>query len=320
MKLPALRSATQAALRSATQAALRPAFPLGAPTWPTGLERQAEPRRTGVHYDTEWSRRWPARMARAVIVDDVLRPLVALLGSPLVSGLDRITDLEAPAIFAANHHSHLDTPLVLTSLPARFRHKAVVAAAADYFFSSRAKGAYSALTIGAIPIERTKVNRRSSDLAATLIDDGWNLVLFPEGGRSPDGWGQDFTGGAAYLAIRCQRPVVPVFVEGTRRILKKGAQLPTPIGRPFARGTGVRVTFGQPLRADTGESSRRFAVRVEAAVAELGDETTSDWWTARRRAAAGATPSLTGPDTAPWRRAWALADHGRGNRADPTWP
>jgi len=307
-------------LRSAARGAVRPAFPLGRPIWPTAVEREPEPRRTGVHYDTDWARRWPARVARAVIVDDVLRPLVAVLGSPLVSGLDRLADLEAPAIFAANHHSHIDTPLVLTSLPSRFRHRAVVAAAADYFFSSRAKGAYSALTIGAIPIERTKVNRRSSDLAASLIDDGWNLVVFPEGGRSPDGWGQDFRGGAAYLAIRCHRPVVPVFVEGSRRVLKKGAQLPTPVGRPFARGTGVRVTFGQPLRAEVGEDSRRFAVRVEAAVAELGDETATDWWAARRRAARGATPALTGPTTAPWRRAWALDDHRRKNRAHPAWP
>ncbi len=307
-------------LRSAAQAAVRPAFPIGAATWPTTVEREPEPRRTGVHYDTEWARRWPARVARAVVVDNVLRPLVAVLGSPLVTGLDRLADLDAPAIFAANHHSHIDTPLVLTSLPSRFRHRAVVAAAADYFFSSRAKGAYSALTIGAIPIERTKVNRRSSDLAASLIDDGWNLVVFPEGGRSPDGWGQDFRGGAAYLAIRCQRPVVPVFVEGTRRILKKGAQLPTPIGRPFARGTGVRVTFGQPLRAEVGEDSRRFAVRVEAAVAELGDETATDWWAARQRAARGDTPTLTGPTTAPWRRAWALDDHRSNQRAPSDWP
>ena len=299
---------------------LRPAFPIGPATWPSGIEREPEPRRTGVHYDTEWSRRWPARVARAVIVDDLLRPLVAVLGSPLVTGVDRLADLDAPAIFAANHHSHIDTPLVLTSLPARFRHRAVVAAAADYFFSSRAKGAYSALTIGAIPIERTKVNRRSSDLAAELIDQGWNLVVFPEGGRSPDGWGQDFRGGAAYLAIRCARPVVPVFVEGTRRILRKGARFPTPVGRPFARGSGVRVTFGSPLRPEVGEDSRRFAIRVETAVATLGDEGATDWWTARQRAAAGTTPALTGPATAPWRRAWALDADRRHSPRNRSWP
>jgi 1-acyl-sn-glycerol-3-phosphate acyltransferase len=180
----------------------------------------------------------------------------------------------------------------------------------------------SALAIGAIPIERLKVNRRSSDLAAGLLDDGWSLVLFPEGGRSPDGWGQEFRGGAAYLAVRCRRPVVPVYVEGTRRVLRKGATLPTPVGSPFARGSGVTVAFGTPLLPVAGEDSRRFADRVEAAVAEVGDETATDWWAARRRAAHGTTPRLTGPETAPWRRAWALTESRRHRSPDeaPTWP
>jgi 1-acyl-sn-glycerol-3-phosphate acyltransferase len=301
---------------------VRPSFPVGPAVWPSGVERPAEPRHTGVHYDTGWARTWPARMARAVIVDDLLRPWVWALGSPRITGLDRLVDLEAPAIFAANHHSHLDTPLVLTSLPHRFRHRAVVAAAADYFFTGRARGAVSALAIGAIPIERLKVNRRSSDLAAGLLDDGWSLVLFPEGGRSPDGWGQEFRGGAAYLAVRCRRPVVPVYVEGTRRVLRKGATLPTPVGSPFARGSGVTVAFGTPLLPVAGEDSRRFADRVEAAVAEVGDETATDWWGARRRAAHGTTPRLTGPETAPWRRAWALTESRRHRSPDeaPTWP
>lgn len=272
-----------------------------------------------MHYDTGWARRYPARLARALIVDDVLRPLVHLLGSPEVSGLDRIDDLEAPAIFACNHHSHLDTALLLTSLPMRFRHRTVVAAAADYFFTSRARGAVAALSIGAIPIERTRVNRRSSDLAADLLGDGWSLVVFPEGGRSPDGWAQEFRGGAAYLSSRCRRPLVPVYVDGTRQVLKKGDRYPTPIGRPFARGSGVHVTFGRPLLPHPEEDARRFAVRVEAAVAEVGDERATDWWAARRRAATGTTPSLAGPPTAPWRRAWALEEGAR-HDGTPAWP
>ena len=51
--------------------------------------------------------------------------------------------------------------------------------------------------------------RQSADLARELIDDGWSLVIFPEGGRSPDGWGQPFKGGAAFLSIRTGAPVVP---------------------------------------------------------------------------------------------------------------
>jgi 1-acyl-sn-glycerol-3-phosphate acyltransferase len=290
---------------------LRPAFPLGAPTWPTSVPRPPVERRTGVHYDTGWSRRYPARLARAVIVDDIYRPVVHLLGAPAVHGLDRIEHLERPAIFAANHHSHLDTPLLLTSLPDRFRHRAVVAAAADYFFSSRAKGVVSALTIGAVPIERLRVNRRSADLLAALLGDGWSVVIFPEGGRSPDGWAQDFRGGAAYLSIRCGRPVVPVHVHGTRRVLKKGQRLPTPAGGVIGRGAGVQVTFGRPVHPHPGEDARRLAARVEDAIATLADEGATDWWTAKKRAAASTTPSLAGPAIGAWRRSWALDEHRR---------
>ena len=72
-------------------------------------------------------------------------------------------------------------------------------------------------------------------MAAELLEDGWNLVIFPEGGRSPDGWTQAFRGGAAYLARRTGAPVVPVYLHGTRHVLPKSA------GRPAdRRGLGHR--------------------------------------------------------------------------------
>ena len=290
---------------------MRASFPLTAPTWPGGAEPRPLERRTGSDYDVAWARRYPARVARAVIVDQVLRPVVHVLGSPKLHGLDRVEALDPPAIFAANHQSHLDTPLLLTSLPDRFRHRAVVAAGADYFFPNRVVGAVSALAIGAFPIERRRVSRRSADVAAEFLDDGWSLVIFPEGGRSPDGWGQPFRGGAAYLALRTGRPVVPVHLEGTRRVLKRGAKVP-------ARAT-VHVTFGSPLRPHDGDDARSFGSRIEHAVAMLADERSTDWWAARRRAAAGDTPALTGPDVPSWRRTWAL-DESRRRRAERRWP
>lgn len=290
---------------------VRAPFPLTAPTWPGGVDRQPIQRRVGIDYDTEWARRYPARLARALIVDHVLRPVVRVLGAPRVHGLDRIDGLDGPAIFAANHNSHLDTPLMLTALPDRFRHRAVVAAGADYFFPNRVTGAASALAIGAFPIERLRVSRRSADLAAELLDDGWSLVIFPEGGRSPDGWAQTFRGGAAYLALRTGRPVVPVHLEGTRRVLKRGAKLPSP--------ATVRVTFGAALHPHADEDARSFGPRIERAVAMLADERATDWWTARRRAAANTTPALTGPDAPSWRRAWAL-DENRRRPAERRWP
>lgn len=294
----------------------RPRFPLGKPNWPASLPRPPVERRTGVDYRTAWARKPAARVARAVVVDDVLRPALHALASPEVHGTDRLVGLEGPAVFVANHHSHLDTSLLLTSLPERFRHKAVVAAAADYFFTSQAKGALYALALGAIPMERTKVARRSADLAAELLQDGWNLVMFPEGGRSPDGWGRAFRGGAAYLSLRCGRPVVPAYLEGTGRLWRRGKTWP----RIAGRGEGAHLVFGSPIWPQAGDDARRLAVRIEASVAGLADEWSTDWWSARRRVAAGTTPPLTGPSAATWRRAWALDSQAPGRAGRRSWP
>src|SRR5664279_1079052 len=277
----------------------RSRFPLAAPSWPESIPRPAPTPDLGVHYDTAWARKYPVRLARAMVLDNVTRPVARVLASPLVRGEEAFTGLEAPVIFAANHASHADTPLLLSCLPLRFRHRTVVAAAADYFFDRRWKADAWSFVLGAIPIERTKVNRRSADLAAELLADGWNLMIFPEGGRSPDGWAQTFRGGAAYLASRTRRPVVPVHLDGTRHLLPKGGK-----GVRRARTT---VTFGTPLWPEEGEDARSFGARIETAVATMADEASTDWWTARKQAARGTTPPLQGPDVAAWRRSWMLS-------------
>jgi hypothetical protein len=68
----------------------------------------------------------------------------------------------------------------------------------------------------------------------------------------------------------------------------------------------THITFGRPLRSEAGGDPRALAAELERAVAALADEQTTDWWTARKRAAARTTPSLTGPEAGAWRRRWAL--------------
>lgn len=297
------------------------AFPIVAPTTPKAVEPRPKERRTGADYDTEWARTFRARWTRTVLLESVLRPTAAAIARPRRRGLDRLADLRdlrgpdgtaQPVIFCANHHSHVDTPIVLTSLPEPWRYQVFVGAAADYFFRNRVTGAAASLLLNAIPIERATVTRRSADLAASLIDEGWSMLIFPEGGRSPDGWGQDFRGGAAYLARRTGAPVVPIHLSGTERILPKGAKR--------LRPGPTTVTFGDPIHAEEGEDTRRLAVRIEAAVAALADEHTSDWYSARVRAHQGVTPSLSGPDAPSWRRAWALGERSQRSRRKPTWP
>jgi 1-acyl-sn-glycerol-3-phosphate acyltransferase len=242
----------------------------------------------------------------------IARAVTEVTCRPVVRNADRIEALEAPAIFVANHHSHLDTTLLLTALPRPWRHELVVAAAADYFFDTPTKAALAAWAYGAVPMERRKVSRRSADRAASLIEQGWSLLIFPEGGRSPDGWGQEHKGGAAYLGVRCGVPIVPIHLEGTGRVLPKGSNRPEP-------GT-VTINLGAPLHAADGEDARRLAVRVEAAIAVLADETASDWWSARRRAHAQQQPSLKGPALDSWRRDWTSPDHRSRRSESARWP
>ncbi len=283
-------------------------FPYRSPTVPRGVEVPPEVSGLGAHYDTAWARRPLASSVRTVMVEGPVRLAARILAAPEILGTDRLADLaaleEPPAlIFTPNHHSHLDTGLMIRAVPATWRHKLVVAAAADYFFDKKWKAALSALSLNAIPIDRELTGRRSSDMIKDLIDDGYSLVIYPEGGRSPDGWGQDFKGGAAYLSARTGAAVVPVFIDGTGAIFGKGMKRPKP-GR-------TNVVFGAPLTPQDGESTRRFSARIEAAVTVLGDEAITDFWTARQRAAAGTSPALTGPDHTGWRRDWALAERRR---------
>ncbi len=278
-------------------------FVLKTPSRPGDVEPPPERGRTGTDYDTAWARRYPVRLARAAMLDSFTLPVTRAAARPVVIGGEHLDPIAGPLVVAANHSSHLDTAVLLSVLPPGRRHRTVVVAAADYFFDRRWKGALSAFALGAIPMERIKVNRRSADAAAELIEEGWSLVIFPEGGRSPDGWGAEFKGGAAYLAKRCGVPVLPTHIRGTRAILPKSS---TTL-RARLRPGRTEVRFGHPLHAGE-EDARRFSARIEAAVALLADEAETDWWSARRRQASGATPPFRGPEASPWRRAWGLPE------------
>jgi 1-acyl-sn-glycerol-3-phosphate acyltransferase len=311
---------TRALLRSLG----RTRFPLRAPDWPSGVDRPPPERKVGLDYDHEWSRRYPARLVRAILLDNVTRPLARVIAPATVRGDEHLRHVDGPVIFAANHASHLDTPLLLATLPVRFRHRTVVAAAADYFFDRRWKAALWSLTLAAIPIERSRVNRRSTEVASELLRDHWNLVFFPEGGRSSDGWAQEFRGPrAAYFALRSGATVVPVYLHGTRRIMpKRDDEHPGGSGTEnkgtLIRRSDVIVMYGAPLRPENGEDARRFGLRIERAVDLLAREVDTDWWTARRTVGED-QGALRGPEAVPWRRAWALGPSEPG-RDDRSWP
>lgn len=251
------------------------------------------PLKTEAAFETDWARKPWANTTRDALQELALLPALRWLASPTVRGRERLRHLPQPAVVAANHSSHLDTSIVIDALPLHWRHRLAVGAAADYFFKGKVRGALAALAIGAFPVERKRASAVSARLAVDLVKDGWNLILFPEGGRSEDGWLQELKPGAAFVAVRTRRPLVPLWITGTEHLLPKGA-------KRLRRGH-VDVLIGDPLLPRPGEGPRELHARFEESMRRLAAEATTDWWTALR--APGGDPY--GPDAARWRRVWA---------------
>jgi 1-acyl-sn-glycerol-3-phosphate acyltransferase len=260
-------------------------------------------------FPTDWARSRPARFAREAILRGALGPIVRRETTLQVEGLDVFDSLSGPVIFVANHSSHIDTALLLTTLPTQWQRRVTVGAAADYFFDAWWRAVGSALVFSTFPIERGGVGL--SETPSRLLGAGWSLVMYPEGTRSPDGWTRRFRLGAAYLAVAEQVPVVPVAIVGSFAAMPRGRSWPKP-GRPR-----VHVRYGRPVRPGPDEDARSLGRRLNTAVESLLDEDRTDWYAASLRAAAGATPPASGPDVANWRRVWQSTSSPRPRRSRP---
>lgn len=290
-------------------------FLIDPPSTPKCVEKREEPPTTGVYYDTGWSRKPVAKLVRRFGVWSFMKPAISVYGSPRVIGADRLKSVKGPVVFVANHHSHADTTLLMATLPAHLRRNLSVAAGADYFFPNKFMSAVSALFIGAVPIERLRLSKLSITNTVETIEDGNSLLIYPEGGRSPDGWSKSHRPGAAFVSKLAGVPIVPIYLEGTGNILPKGKNWPT--------RSRCAVVFGSPMNLDKGEDVRDFSKRIEKRVNELADEFSAGWWEAKKRAHAGSTPQLNGPQVGGWRRRWALGPKPGQKRKSPgkkSWP
>src|SRR5487761_1908153 len=230
----------------------------------------------GLDYPTSWGRGYRARFVRGLLHKYFLVPYTRFLGSLEVRGLENIKG-SGPFIFVANHTSNLDTPLVIASVPAHVRKRLVVAAAMDNFFMDRRKAFRTVLMFNAIPIDRHRVNRRSAQLALELVEDHWNLLIYPEGGRTPDGELQEFKGGAAYLGERASATIIPTYIHEAGMLQgPKYAKAPKFPSAPSQYRHHVIVAFGAPLQSEEGENLRKLGARIEEAVKQLGRQTSGD--------------------------------------------
>jgi 1-acyl-sn-glycerol-3-phosphate acyltransferase len=237
--------------------------------------------------DKPWTRSLAARLGRNLLVCGVCGSIIDTYASVEVVGSQHLEHVHGPAIFVANHCSHVDTPVLLRSLPARLRHRTAVAAAADYFYRKPLLAVAVSLAFGTVPLERHSPGGGidAAEHIERLIDDAWNVVVFAEGTRSRDGRVGVLRSGAAVLAARHGVPIVPVHISGTNRAMPPGRKWmgrPEPAGR-WARHK-IRVSFGGPVPVGRDEEPLEAMEDVRLFMVASGAETTPDPRLTDRRA------------------------------------
>ena len=174
-----------------------------------------------------------------------------------VRGLENL--MRCPvAVYASNHTSYMDIPVVFAALPFQFR-----ILAKEELWRWPFIGWYLARS-GQVPIaaENRQATQSSLGAAVKALRAGMPLFIFPEGSRTPDGQLKDFQAGAAYLAIRAQAPVVPIALSGVYDLL--------PIHtRHFYPGE-LTLTACEPIETKgmTVRQTAELTARVRAAIEE----------------------------------------------------
>ena len=209
---------------------------------------------------------WPlepgASGIRVALQHLLLFPVHRLLARPFrVEGLEHLQGLAAPALFIANHSSHIDTVSIIRALPAPLRKRLAVAAAADYFFRVPSVGRLTSLLMNTFPFSREGAVRTSLEHCGRLADQGWSVLIYPEGTRSTTGALLPFKLGVGLLAAELHVPVVPVAVFGGPAVLPKGSFLPRP--------GPLRVRFGAPMQVAAGSAPTTLTLELRDRVATL---------------------------------------------------
>lgn len=140
---------------------------------------------------------------------------------------------EEQFIIVANHNSHLDTMTLLASLPAKIIHKVKPVAAEDHFGKTKLKRALSNYFINTLLIKRKrdKENPENDPIYKMIkaIDDGYSLIIFPEGTRGEPEVRQPLKPGVAYvLSERPHIKYIPAYMKGMGKAMPKNDNLILP--------------------------------------------------------------------------------------------
>jgi long-chain acyl-CoA synthetase len=180
-------------------------------------------------------------------------------------------------IVAPNHSSHLDTGLVKKALGKDAADQTVAVAAADYWFDTKYKRAYMNNFTTLVPIERTGSLRQSLRHVTQILNEGYNALIFPEGGRQDSGQIAEFKPIIGYLALNQKVGILPIYIWGTYEAFPKGMIIPptTSIGAKIGAKVGRFLEYDELAKMVEGvpntEAYRLVSARVQHEIENMRD-------------------------------------------------
>ena len=222
-----------------------------------------------------WTLSWPARVVRQALQFTLVLPLTRFFARITVHGAEHLAELTGPVVFASNHQSHIDTPVILAALPLAMRRLVAPAMAkeffrahfhpADYPFQARAKAStlyfLASLAFNAFPLPQREAGARDTlRYIGRLTSAGYSILIFPEGARGETGTLKPFRPGVAMIGSRLDLPVVPIRLDGADSVLHPSWKM--------ARRGPVAVRFGAPI-VSRGDDYAALARGLEETVKRL---------------------------------------------------
>jgi long-chain acyl-CoA synthetase len=222
-----------------------------------------------------WTRLLPVRLVRRAIEECLMIPFIRFYARPRIAGLEHLRDVRPPCLFVANHRSYMDTGLFKATLPRALRGRIAPGMTTRYHrvFYGEAEGGLARrmkewiqvrlveFFFNAWPLPETAGLRASLAYAGELMDDGFSILIFPEGRHVPGPDMEEFRKGIGIFARELRAPIVPAFIEGTAQVLPDGHYWPR-----FGR---TRLTIGPPLTIESDADASAATRQIETAVRRL---------------------------------------------------
>ena len=208
----------------------------------------------------DWGMDWWCRMVRGFIQRAIMFPALKLSYGLKVTGRENLQHVDGPVLFASNHSLGLDNPLIIEAIPLQLRRRLAIAGAAR-LWRNPVFWVLNPLLGNGFPLAQEGAIRPSLENMGKIIDNGWSVLIYPEGQLTIGGPIKSFMNGTGLVAVEGRLPVVPLRLH----INRLGSPTRFPV---FKRGS-VEIRFGQPLRFSPGTDYQEATSTIEAAVRSL---------------------------------------------------